>query len=100
MFGKEWSWSMTENIEKTTENKERTEDTQAKSSKSMNGKNGKIRREKKKRFRLDIALIIAFFILLASFSAYMINTTLEDVLTEEYGAPIVTHDYTYESSNS
>lgn len=96
MFGKEWSWSMTENIEKTTENKERTENTQAKVSKSRKGKN---RKEKKKRFRLDIALIIAFFILLASFSAYMINTTLEDVLTEEYGAPIVTHDYTYESSN-
>lgn len=97
MFGKEWSWSMTENIEKTTENKERAENTQAKGSKS---RKGKTRKEKKKRFRLDIALIIAFFILLASFSAYMINTTLEDVLTEEYGAPIVTHDYTYESSNS
>lgn len=97
MFGKEWSWSMTENIEKNTENKERTENTQAKGSKS---RKGKTRKEKKKRFRLDIALIIAFFILLASFSAYMINTTLEDVLTEEYGAPIVTHDYTYESSNS
>ncbi|WP_294409363.1 hypothetical protein [uncultured Ruminococcus sp.] len=88
---------MTENIEKITENKERAENTQAKGSKSRKGKN---RKEKKKRFRLDIALIIAFFILLASFSAYMINTTLEDVLTEEYGAPIVTHDYTYESSNS
>lgn len=97
MFGKEWSWSMTETIEKTTENKERLENTQAKGSKS---RKGKTRKEKKKRFRLDIALIIAFFIMLASFSAYMINTTLEDVLTEEYGAPIVTHDYTYESSNS
>lgn len=60
----------------------------------MSGKNKKVK--KKKRFRLDIALIIAFFLLIVSFSAYMINTDLEDVLEEEYGESIVTHDYTYE----
>lgn len=49
------------------------------------------------RFRLDIALIIAFFVLIISFSAYMLNTTLEDVLEKEYGGPIVTHDSTYDS---
>lgn len=57
-------------------------------------------REKKEkradRFRLDIVLIIWFFALLISFSAYMINTSLESVLEEEYGGPVVTHDYTYD----
>lgn len=49
--------------------------------------------KKKSRFRLDIVLIISFFIFLISISMYMINTDLDDVLEEEYGAPIVTHDY-------
>lgn len=51
------------------------------------------REKKKSRFRMDIALILAFFILLISVSFYMINTDLDSVLEEEYGAPIVTHDY-------
>lgn len=51
------------------------------------------RNKKKSRFRLDIVLIISFFIFLISISMYMINTDLDDVLEEEYGAPIVTHDY-------
>lgn len=55
--------------------------------------------KKKNRFRLDIALILGFFIMLISFCAYMLNTSLEDVLEEEYGSSIVTHDYTYESSS-
>ncbi len=55
--------------------------------------------KKKKSFRLDIALILGFFILLVSFCAYMLNTSLEDVLEEEYGTSIVTHDYTFESSS-
>lgn len=54
---------------------------------------------KKNRFRIDIALILGFFVLLISFCAYMINTQLEQVLQEEYGAPVVTHDYTYETSS-
>jgi len=55
--------------------------------------------KKKNRFRLDIALILGFFVMLVSFCAYMLNTSLEDVLEEEYGTSIVTHDYTYESSS-
>lgn len=55
--------------------------------------------KKKNRFRLDIALILGFFVMLISFCAYMLNTSLEDVLEEEYGTSIVTHDYTYESSS-
>ena len=54
---------------------------------------GKKVQKKKKRFRLDIAIIIGILIMLISFGTYMVNTTLEDVLEAEYGAPIVTHDY-------
>ncbi len=50
-------------------------------------------KKKKKRFRLDIAIIIGLLAMLISFGTYMVNTSLEDVLEEEYGGPIVTHDY-------
>lgn len=52
-----------------------------------------------RRFRLDIALIICFFVLLLSFMAYMINTTLEDVLTKD-GSSIVTHDYSSSAADA
>lgn len=55
--------------------------------------------KKKKGFRIDIVLIAGLFALLISFCAYMMNTTLEDVLKDEYGSSIVTHDYTYESTS-
>ncbi len=55
------------------------------------------KQKKKKGFRIDIVLIAGLFVLLISFCAYMMNTTLEDVLKDEYGSSIVTHDYTYES---
>ncbi|MBQ8965329.1 hypothetical protein [Ruminococcus sp.] len=54
-------------------------------------------KKKKKRFRLDIAIIIGLLAMLISFGTYMVNTTLEDVLEEEYGGPIVTHDYSSSS---
>ena len=47
--------------------------------------------KKKKRFRLDIAIILGFLALLISFGIFMVNTTLEDVLEKEYGSPVVTH---------
>lgn len=53
---------------------------------------------KKGRFRLDIALIVGLIIMIISFSAYLINTDLEDVLEDELGGNVVTHDYTYDSS--
>lgn len=59
--------------------------------------------EKKKvngKFRIDIVLIVSFFVLLVSFCAYMIETDLTDVLNEEYGSSVVTHDYTYDSESS
>lgn len=52
------------------------------------------------KFRIDIILIVSFFVLLVSFCAYMIETDLNDVLNDEYGSSIVTHDYTYDSESS
>lgn len=57
-------------------------------------------KKKKNGYRLDIVLIVSFFVLLISFCAYMMNTTLEDVLENETGSSVVTHDYTYEGTES
>ena len=37
-------------------------------------------KKKKNGYRLDIVLIVSFFVMLISFCAYMMNTTLEEVL--------------------
>ena len=47
--------------------------------------------KKKRRFRLDIAIILGILALLISFGTYMVNTSLEDVLEKEYGSPVITH---------
>ena len=57
-------------------------------------------KKKKNSYRLDIVLIVSFFVMLISFCAYMMNTTLEEVLENETGSSVVTHDYTYESAES
>lgn len=57
-------------------------------------------KNKKNGYRLDIVLIVSFFVLLISFCAYMMNTALEEVLENETGSSVVTHDYTYESVES
>ena len=57
-------------------------------------------KKKKNGYRLDIVLIVSFFVMLISFCAYMMNTTLEEVLENETGSSVVTHDYTYESAES
>ena len=57
-------------------------------------------KKKKNGYRLDIVLIVSFFVMLISFCAYMMNTTLEEVLENETGSSVVTHDYTYESVES
>ena len=51
-------------------------------------------------FMLSVVLIVSFFVMLISFCAYMMNTTLEEVLENETGSSVVTHDYTYESAES
>lgn len=57
-------------------------------------------KKKKNGYRLDIVLIVSFFVMLISFCAYMINTTLEGVLENETGSSVVTHDYTYDGTES
>lgn len=56
-------------------------------------------REEKKRpkFRIGLLLIASFIVLAATFTAYMLNTSLEDTLVSERGQNIITHDYTYSS---
>lgn len=53
----------------------------------------KQKKKKEEKFHTMIVVIAAFFILLISFLAYMINTSLEDVLRKEYGGEVVTHQY-------
>ena len=57
-------------------------------------------KKKKNSYRLDIVLIVSFFVMLISFCAYMMNTTLEEVLENETRISVDTHDYTYESPES
>ncbi len=55
--------------------------------------------KKRTRFRIDIIAIVAVVIFVLTFCAYMINTRLEDVLAQQRGGEIVTHDYTFEDSS-
>ena len=57
-------------------------------------------KKKKNGYRLDIVLIVSFFVMLISFCAYMMNTTLEEVLENETGSSVVTHDYESAESSS
>jgi hypothetical protein len=51
--------------------------------------------EKKYRFRLGLVIVISFIILAVSFCAYMMNTTLEEVVESETGSSVITHDNTF-----
>ncbi|MBR1422487.1 MAG: hypothetical protein IJ571_03485 [Ruminococcus sp.] len=55
--------------------------------------------EKKYRFRLGLVLLISFVILAVSFCAYMMNTTLEEVLESETGSSVITHDTTFDTDS-
>lgn len=49
-------------------------------------------KKRKDRLRIDIILIVSVMILLATFFAYMLDTTLEEVLEDERGSGvIITH---------
>ncbi len=54
--------------------------------------------KKLKKYRLDLLFYASLFILLFTFCAYMINTTLEETLSAERGQKVVTHDYTFDDS--
>mgnify|MGYP006974692594 CR=1 FL=1 len=51
------------------------------------------------KFRYDILILISLFILLVIFSAYMMNTPIFDVLEDQRGVEVITHDNEYEYSN-
>ena len=56
-------------------------------------------KKKKNSYRLDIVLIVSFFVMLISFCAYMMNTTLDDVLENVTGCSVVSLVYTYVSAD-
>lgn len=51
---------------------------------------------KKLKYRIDLVALAALFILIVTFCAYMMNTSITDVVSEERGESIITHDYTYD----
>lgn len=57
-------------------------------------------KKKKNGYRLDIVLIVRFFCDAYIFLCLHDDTTLEEVLENETGSSVVTHDYTYESAES
>ncbi|CDA72299.1 putative uncharacterized protein [Ruminococcus sp. CAG:579] len=46
-------------------------------------------KKRKGGFRIDIILIFSVMVLLITFFAYMLNTSLEDVLTKQRGEGVV-----------
>lgn len=56
--------------------------------------------KKKLSYRIDILALAAVFILLVTFLAYMMNTSVVDVLKDERNTEIITHDYTYDDSSN
>ena len=55
--------------------------------------------KKRIKFRYDILILISLFILLIVFSAYMMNTPIFDVLEDQRGVEVITHDNEYEYSS-
>ncbi len=50
------------------------------------------KKSRRPRFRIGLALVISFIAILVTFLAYMLNTTLEEVLISERGeGVIITH---------
>ncbi len=56
----------------------------------------KRRTKKKLKYRIDLVALAALFILIVIFCAYMMNTSVTDVVREERGESVITHDYTYD----
>ncbi|MGN0595318.1 MAG: hypothetical protein ACI4I6_09175 [Hominimerdicola sp.] len=56
-------------------------------------------KKNKSRFRFDIVIACSLFVLLVSFCAYMLNTSLEEVLEKESGQQVITHNYNTENNS-
>lgn len=48
-------------------------------------------KQKRMKFRLGLLVIISIIAMLIAFSAYMMSTTLEEVLYDERGVQVITH---------
>ncbi|MGN0601647.1 MAG: hypothetical protein ACI4I7_02930 [Oscillospiraceae bacterium] len=53
-------------------------------------------KKKKLKFRIDIIALIAIFILIIVFCAYMMNTSVIEVVESECGTEVITHENNYE----
>ena len=50
-----------------------------------------MQKQKKMKFRLGLLVFISLVIMLVAFCAYMMSTTLEEVLYDERGVHVITH---------
>ena len=48
-------------------------------------------KKKRMKYRLGLLIAISFIALLIAFCAYMMSTTLEEVLYDERGTQVITH---------
>ena len=48
-------------------------------------------KQKRMKYRLGLLIAVSFIALLLAFCAYMMSTTLEEVLYDERGVQVVTH---------
>ena len=49
-------------------------------------------KQKRMRFRLGLLILLSIIAMLIAFCAYMMSTSLEEVLYDERGVQVVTHD--------
>ena len=56
----------------------------------------KKKNKRKLEYRIDLVALAALFVLIVTFCAYMMNTSITDVISEERGESVITHDYTYD----
>lgn len=59
----------------------------------------KTKEKKKGKYRIDLVALVAVFVFIVTFCAYMMNTSVTDVLGKERGETVITHDYTYDESS-
>jgi len=48
-------------------------------------------KQKRMKYRFGLLLVISVIALLVAFGAYMMSTTLEEVLYDERGTQVITH---------
>ncbi|MBR1749517.1 MAG: hypothetical protein IJ740_01365 [Ruminococcus sp.] len=51
-----------------------------------------MQKPKKMKYRLGLLVIISIIALIVAFSVYMMSTSLEEVLYDERGVQVITHD--------